>query len=439
MRVAVTALGCKVSAYDATRFGDSLPEGFELVPFTDRADVYVVFSCTVTHSADRDTRKLVHRIRRAAPEAKVVLTGCLPAVDEARAAGLDGVDLALPHGRIQELPAALVDLVGATAPPTTPSAGGRPEGLRAMVSGLDRPYLKVQDGCNHACAYCVLPKARGRSRSVPVAQVLDELAGLEERGAREIVLTGIDLGSWGKDLRPRATLVHLLEQVAARAKARVRLSSLEPWSLTDDLLDLLAAWPGFCRHLHLPLQSGSDRILRAMGRPYTVDRYEDRVRAAVERLPGLGLGTDVICGFPGETDEDHDQTYATLTRLPFSYLHVFTYSPRPGTRAAAMSDDVPHGVKKARSRRLRDLGNQQREAACRALIGREVEVLVEGRPDRTTGRPAGYTREYLPALLDLPWDPTLRGALVIGVGVACAGHRLLVTPGPTSTTTGLVR
>ena len=446
-RVAVTALGCKVSAADARLLESrlaALARDCELVPFPEPADVYVLFTCTVTHAADRETRKQVSRLRRLYPAARLVLTGCLAEVGAAEAAAIPGVWRVISHHRLAEIPALLHEPEAgppSVAPGAAPVADARRPAVRSRSSrtdarelpptspgalsplrrGLDRPFLKVQDGCNTCCAYCILPRARGRARSRPVAEVLPELRRLEEEGAAEVVLTGINLGSWGKDLRPASSLPALLEELLAVTRLRrLRLSSLEPESLTPALLDLLARAPALCHHLHVPLQSGDDEVLRRMGRPYDTRQYTEAVLAAAERLPGLGLGTDLIVGFPGEEREAHQRTVELVGRLPFSYLHVFSFSPRRGTRAAALPDDVPPPEKRRRSRELIALGEQARDRAFARVLGQPLEVLLERRPDPASGGRTRYSREYLPVLL--PEAGTASGIVQVQITGAVAGR-----------------
>jgi len=369
-------------------------------------DAYLLFTCTVTANADRDTRKLVHRLRRNAPEALVVLTGCMASAQTETARALAGVDLVLPADELARLPTLLREHAGtqteAEAPsPTESSLPARPGvSLPPLRRGGDRPYLKVQDGCDACCAYCILPSARGGLRSAPVEQALASLSDLETKGALEVVITGINLARWGRDLAGAPRLPELLEALLGSAKrARVRLSSLEPEGLDDDLLAVLAGSERACHHLHVPLQSGDDGVLRAMGRPYTVAAYARKLERARRRLPGLTVGSDLLVGFPGESDQAHRRTLAAVRELRLDYLHVFSFSPRPGTRAEAMGDSVERATKRARSAELRALDLEGRQRWCERWLGQRVEVLVEGRLDRKSQRPVGYGREYQRVLL----------------------------------------
>ncbi|MCF8098657.1 MAG: radical SAM protein, partial [Desulfarculaceae bacterium] len=286
------------------------------------------------------------------------------------------------------------DLPEYDAPPS-PDSGGFCPGVQAPGPERTRGLLKVQDGCNAHCAYCIVPSTRGRSRSLPLEQADLVLAGLGQSGAAEVVLTGIHLGRWGWDLTPRQQLATLLKALlAAHPAPRLRLSSLESEEFTQEIIDLAASEPRLCPHFHLPLQSGSARLLKTMGRPYGPQDYARTVQAAAAALPGLCLGADVLVGLPGESEQDFADTHDLLTSLPISYLHVFPYSPRPGTRAADMPNRPSPEVSKSRAAVLRELGLAKKRAFYQAQVGRTLEVIVEG---SGLGRGANYCLVQLPA------------------------------------------
>jgi threonylcarbamoyladenosine tRNA methylthiotransferase MtaB len=251
-----------------------------------------------------------------------------------------------------------------------------------------RPTVKIQDGCNSRCAYCVIPFVRGRSRSLPPTQVIDEITRLSDAGYREIVLSGINLGTYGRDLSPRTELIELVRRILdSTSVERLRISSIEPMDVTEELIALFGSSERMAQHFHMPLQSGCDRVLAAMHRWYRAEHYARRVELIRERLPNAGIGADVIAGFPGETDAEHAETIGFIERLPFSYLHVFSFSQRPGTKAAALSDQIPAPVVKGRARELRALGEKKAGEFRRSQIGRELRVLTlrdEGRFTETT-------------------------------------------------------
>jgi threonylcarbamoyladenosine tRNA methylthiotransferase MtaB len=267
-----------------------------------------------------------------------------------------------------------------------------------------RPVVKIQDGCNSRCAYCVIPFVRGRSRSLPLAQVIQEIARLTASGYREIVLSGINLGTYGRDLSPRVELIDLLQRIlGATAVERLRISSIEPMDVTQELIALFASNGRMAQHFHMPLQSGCDRVLAAMHRWYRAEHYARRVELIRERLPHAAIGADVIAGFPGETDGEHSETVAFIDRLPFSYLHVFSFSQRPGTQAADLSDQMPASIVKNRARELRALGQQKAQMFRRSQLGRILRVLTlrqhENSSETTPAISSNYMQMHVPRKL----------------------------------------
>jgi threonylcarbamoyladenosine tRNA methylthiotransferase MtaB len=406
LRVAFATLGCKVNQYDTATMETALRERCETVPFATGADVYVVNSCTVTDRADAESRQLARRARRLNPAARVILTGCFAQTSPQRA-NLPEVDYVIGVGRLPDLLRAVHDQV--------PAAEGRVlvSNLRTaeqvttlgaqVFSGQTRAFLKVQEGCDLFCTFCIVPMARGRSRSVPPRRVLAELERLAAHGFREAVLTGIHLGGYGRDLDSALTFADLVEMIAEAAPLpRIRLSSIDPPEVTPRLLDLIARSPVLCDHLHVPVQAGADGVLRRMRRLYDAALVRD-VAAEIHRvLPGAGLGTDVIAGFPGESAADFAATERLLADTGFTYLHVFPYSRRHGTTAAKASDHLPPATIRDRAQALRRLGGTQRAAFAARCVGRELEVLVESRRDGASGCLVGYSRNYARVLLDGP-------------------------------------
>jgi threonylcarbamoyladenosine tRNA methylthiotransferase MtaB len=260
-----------------------------------------------------------------------------------------------------------------------------------------RAFLKIQDGCDAFCSYCIVPHTRGTSRSLPPEEVLEKIASLCRTGYREVVLTGIHLGAWGRDLRPQADLATLVRQIADGCTVeRLRLSSIEPRELNDGLIALIGTEGTICRHLHIPLQSGDDGILAAMRRDYNTAFFRDLVRRLRTAVPGIAIGIDVMAGFPGETEEAFANTLHLVEEMPIAYLHVFPYSRRPGTPAATMAGQLPEEEKKRRAERLRAAGAAKRQAFAEGFIGTPLQVLVEGRTDKNTGFPVGFSDNYIP-------------------------------------------
>lgn len=406
LKVAVKTMGCRVNAYDSSRIvGSSRSLPVEFVDFDQKADVYLVNSCTVTAGADNEVRHLVKRARKKNEAARVVVTGCMASRAADDLLNLPEVDAVFPNLGKPDIPRYLARLARKLLDLETPPEPD--EAALPDISDRSRPLVKVQEGCEQNCAFCIIPTTRGRERSRPVAEVVREVSGLLEAGAREVVLTGVHLGSYGRDLEGGASLAALVRALDRLGRFRLRLSSLEPWGLSEELLETLAASPSFCQHLHLPLQSGDRGVLQAMGRPYTPERYEEIIRRAVSFFPRLCIGTDVIVGFPGEDEDAFLQTRDLLQKLPIAYFHVFPYSVRPGTRAASMPGAVSTEEARRRSKILRELGSEKKNAFIRSFLGQEVEVLAEGRRDRATGLLRGISREYLTVLFEGP-DSLLR-------------------------------
>jgi threonylcarbamoyladenosine tRNA methylthiotransferase MtaB len=399
--VAFATLGCRLNQVESQEMGALLESrGYQVVPPGQAARVYVVNTCTVTGRADFSDRQSVRRITRTDPDAFVVVTGCWAQTDPTAAAALPGVDLVVGNREKYRLPDLLESLV--KRPRATLAVGDIREARDVPVApstppaGRSRAFVKIQDGCQHRCAFCIVPSARGPSRSQEPKVVLDRVRALAQAGYPDVTLTGVDIGHYGWDLCPRTTLAALLRDLADVAGLRwLRLSSVLPSYFTPELVDAVTTLPTMAPHLHLPLQSGSDRVLRLMRRPYHAAMYRALVERLAAAMPGLGLGADAIVGHPGETDADFEATLALVEALPFSYLHVFAYSDRRGTEAARRPDHVPTGVTRERSERLRGLVREKSAAFRRRLVGTRREVLaLEGR-DRRTGLRSGLTANYV--------------------------------------------
>ncbi|MBI3946400.1 MAG: tRNA (N(6)-L-threonylcarbamoyladenosine(37)-C(2))-methylthiotransferase MtaB [Armatimonadetes bacterium] len=439
-RVALYTLGCKTNQYDSGRLAEEFEaSGFRLVPFGEPADVYVINTCTVTAEADREARSAARRARARRPGAVVVATGCYVAVDPAAMAAIPGVRLLNGSGlvrRVEELLAARPGADGArgdrgvgvcecgskeatgtstppyshTLMPTHPHAPALPHPHTPTLPTRTRQVLKIQEGCNYRCAYCVVPRARGKARSRPLDEVLAESRRRVESGFRELVLTGTCIGSYGQDLRPRARLVECAGAIAAiPGLARLRISSIEPWEVEEDLIELAANHPVVCRHFHLPVQSGDDGVRRRMRRPGSGEQFAALVASIREAMPDAGITTDVIVGTPGETEAEFARTLDFCREIAFSRMHVFRYSPRPFTPAAAQPDRVPRPVQDARSRALIRLGEEMADAFARRWVGSVVPVLVEG-PHGRDGLLEGLTGSYIRARF--PGDAALHGRMV---------------------------
>jgi threonylcarbamoyladenosine tRNA methylthiotransferase MtaB len=406
--VAFATLGCRLNQVDSQQVQAALEaRGFSTVPFGAAADVVVVNTCTVTARAEVSDRQAIRRARRANPDARVVVTGCWAQTSAAEVARLPGVDLVVGNADKERLPGLVDEILkaprGRARVEVSDLRGARLATLEppARAFGRSRTFVKVQDGCQHRCAFCIVPRARGASRSLDRARVVDQARRLVEAGHPEITLTGVDLGHYGADLVPRTSLAALLRDlVDIRGLRWLRLSSMLPAYFTDELLDLLTSAPAIAPHLHVPLQSGSDRVLRAMRRPYNVARYRALIERLAGAIPRLGLGADVIAGFPGETDEDAHATEALVDALPFTYLHVFPYSDRNGIEAVARRGHVPGATIARRAARLRALGAAKAQAFRRSLVGRTEDVLVLETRDRASGGLVGLTGNYVEVVFD---------------------------------------
>ena len=403
----IEQFGCRATQADAAAIERQLRDrGFAAASESAWADVVIVNTCTVTASADAQAREAIRKVHARNPAARVIATGCYAQRAPEELAALPGLSWVVGNSHKPEIPW-LIDSMAAGA--AGESANGFVpaselgeenfsllQGPAKILTGNifeqrallatpviggegnhTRPVVKIQDGCNSRCAYCVIPFVRGRSRSLEPAQVIGEIARLSAAGYREIVLSGINLGTYGRDLSPRVELIELLRRILDETGVeRLRISSIEPMDVTEELIALFASSERMAQHFHMPLQSGCDRMLAAMHRWYRAEHYARRVELIRERLPDAAIGADVIAGFPGETDAEHAETAAFIERLPFAYLHVFSYSKRPGTRAAELSNQIATPVVKQRARELRTLGEAKAKEFRRSQAGRELRALT---------------------------------------------------------------
>jgi threonylcarbamoyladenosine tRNA methylthiotransferase MtaB len=399
--VAFTTLGCRLNQADGQQL-QSLVEshGFRTVPVEAAPDVVVINTCTVTARAEQSDRRAIRRAARLNPKARVVVTGCWAQTSPREVAALGGVDLVVGTADQARLPDLLAGLVAGRPPRIEVSDVAKARLAPVMPgphpNGRARAFLKVQDGCQHRCAFCIVPVARGRSRSRPPELVEMQAQRLVAGGHPEVVLTGVDLGHYGADLVPRTSLAALLARlIGTRGLRWLRLSSLLPAYFTEEVLEILTASPVIAPHFHVPLQSGSDRVLRAMRRPYTTAGYRRVVERLAGAIPRLGLGADVIVGFPGESEADFDATLSLVEALPFSYLHVFPYSARRGTEAAAQAGRLEPRALAERARRMRAAGEAGSRRFRASLVGRTEDVLVLEARDRASGDLVGLTGNYV--------------------------------------------
>ena len=379
-RFLVKNFGCRASQADGAAIEAGLAaKGLASTAELQDADLVVLNTCTVTATADDEVRQVVRRIHREKPGARILITGCYAQRAPQELAALEGVSLVVGNSHKTRIPEfvttadyhgqieigdifAQSDFLSA---PVEDAAGDR-----------TRPNLKIQDGCNNRCSFCIIPYVRGRSRSATPESVVEQVRALASK-YREVVLSGINLGRWGRDFGGRMRLADLVRRLLEETSIeRLRLSSVEPMDLSDDLLDLMAGDPRIAKHVHAPLQSGSDTVLRRMHRKYRPRHYADRILKARALMPECAVGADVMTGFPGETDEEFTQSYTFIESLPFTYLHVFTYSERPGTPAAESAAQVPTTVRKQRTHALRELAARKHLEFRRSMVGRTISVVT---------------------------------------------------------------
>ena len=462
--------GCRASQADGAALRRQLLDaGLQEAVSADASDVAVLNTCTVTATADAEVRQLIRRIHRTNPTCKIVVTGCYAQRAPTEIAGLEGVAWVVGNSHKH----ALVEILGSgisysatpSLPPRdsefgvrgsqksypservpdagndsprlvvlsthtetrTPNPVSNGSPVQVLVGEISdefhfapafpddrtRPTLKVQDGCNARCSFCIIPEVRGPSRSLAPAQVVEQVRALHDRGFKEIVLSGINLGSYGRDLGRRVTFLGLLERILAGTSiARLRISSIEPMDVSRDLIRLAASEPRLADHFHVPLQSGCDRILRAMNRRYWTRQYAERIHAIRDQLPHAAIGADVMVGFPGETAADHDTSLRFIDSLPLTYVHVFPYSRRPGTPAAGRLGQVEGSVARERGRAIRAAVNEKRQAFLATQIGRSLAALTLD--DEADGAPVALSSNYLKVALP---GADVRPNTLLGVGI----------------------
>jgi threonylcarbamoyladenosine tRNA methylthiotransferase MtaB len=404
----ITTLGCKVNRYESEAISEQLQdEAWQPADTQTRANLCIVNTCTVTQKAAMQSRQAVRRAVRSNPGALVAVTGCYAQVAPEVFTSMQGVHYVVGN----TLKDKIVQLV---SPARHHSCA---EALVEDISGTrtfqdlpitrfgnrTRPFVKIQDGCGAFCAYCIIPHARGPSRSLRPEIVVERTRSLKESGYCEVVLCGINIGRYGQDLVPATSLTKLMRSMdGPQGVKRLRLSSIEPCDLSEDLIRYLARSDQICPHLHIPLQSGDDEVLKRMNRPYSSKSYRDLIHDILSVVPDVAIGVDVLAGFPGETGRAFENTCRLIEQLPVFYLHVFPFSMQRGTPAAALADPVPPETIKNRCRHLRFIGRHKRNKFCEKFIGCSLEVLIEGNRDRSTGYLKGLTRNYIPVLLQGP-------------------------------------
>ena len=432
-KAALHNLGCKVNAYELEAIQQMLElQGYEIVPFAPGADIYIINTCTVTNIADRKSRQMLHKAKKMNPDAVVVACGCYVQAAGEKLEQDSAIDLVVGNNKKKEIPAILEEYFrekeegrsGSGTWVTDMTHNREYETLSiSRTAEHTRAFIKVQDGCNQFCTYCIIPYARGRVRSRRPEDVLEEVRRLAESGCQEVVLTGIHLSSYGVDLEEGQNLLALIRTIhAVDGIRRIRLGSLEPGIITEEFAEAIAALPKVCPHFHLSLQSGCDTVLERMNRRYRSEEYMEKCRLLRRVYDRPALTTDVIVGFPGETEEEFEASRAFVEEVNFFETHIFKYSRREGTRAAAMPDQIPEQEKTRRSHILLELDAQRRQEYMESFLGEEKEVLLEEKVE-LDGKNwwVGYTREYLKAIV--PDDGKNRANEMISVRFSQIYHR----------------
>ncbi|MGE5498532.1 MAG: tRNA (N(6)-L-threonylcarbamoyladenosine(37)-C(2))-methylthiotransferase MtaB [Syntrophothermus sp.] len=396
-KVAFYTLGCKLNFSETSTIGEQfISNGFNVVDFKDKADVYVINTCSVTDNADRECRQIVRRALRNNPNAFIAVTGCYAQLRPEEIAGISGVDVILGSNEkfklfdyIESFEKRELSCVYVSP---TENLSDINAAFSTEATGRTRAFLKVQDGCDYTCSYCTIPMARGKSRSIQPGEIINNLQTLLSSGFKEIVLTGVNVGDYGLntgiDFYRLLTMIHGMD-----AEFRMRISSIEPNLLTDEIIELARGSRKMCNHFHIPLQSGSTKILKLMQRRYKKEFYRDLIYKLNDRIASVGIGVDVIVGFPGETEDEFLETYEFLNELPVSYLHVFTYSERPDTKAISLPGIVDIAERKRRNSMLRILSEKKRRAFYQKMTGTAQEVVFEHQ--NHNGMMKGFTSNYV--------------------------------------------
>jgi len=405
-KVALHTLGCKLNFSETSAIGDQFhSNGFQIVDFKENADVYVFNTCSVTENAEKECRQFVRRALRLNPRAFVVVTGCYAQLRPEEISRIDGVDLILGskekfilfnylHPLLTE--GKKSQQIGLSCIYVSPieelNEFGPSHSIDPGITGRTRAFLKIQDGCSYKCSFCTIPLARGKSRSMNPDDLENDFKKLIGTGYKEIILTGVNVGDYGRSFN--ANLYELLRRLTAiPGEFRIRISSIEPNLLSEEIIELTAENEKLCRHFHIPLQSGSNKILALMQRRYKAEFYKEIINKAVSRIPDIGIGVDVITGFPGETEDDFKASHDFLIDLPVSYLHVFTYSERPYTKAINFEGSVDHYERKRRTNILRMLSKKKTNEFYKKMIGKELDVLLEA--ENKGGIMKGFSSNYV--------------------------------------------
>ncbi|MBI3599241.1 MAG: tRNA (N(6)-L-threonylcarbamoyladenosine(37)-C(2))-methylthiotransferase MtaB, partial [Nitrospinae bacterium] len=410
LKVAFATVGCRFNQFETAEMEELFRlRNFEIVPFSSDANIYVINTCTVTKRSDYRCRQTIRRAIQNNRDAFVIVTGCYSQISPEEIGSIKGVDMVL--GNTEKLSIVdhfeglnISDIKKMDMPKIVVRNMDRTRGFNAQrvkgFSGRTIAYLKVQTGCNETCSFCIVAIARGAGISEKPENILMQARELADAGFKEIVLTGVNLGSYGADLSPSRELSDIVEMLTnIKGIERLRLSSINPTDINERLIAVMKESVKVCRHLHIPLQSGDDEILKKMRRNYKSSFYRDLIMKLKDEIPGMGIGADVLIGFPGEDEDKFKNTYRLINELPLSYLHVFTYSQREGTDACGYDGQIPEYVKKERNSIIKELGREKSNTFGRSFMGKVCRVLIENTRDKETGLLKGYTDNYIPVIL----------------------------------------
>jgi len=420
---AIKTLGCRVNQNESSvLFDELIKKGLKEVAFNEKADFYIINTCTVTAKSDTTARYFIRHARRTNPDSKIIVTGCFVQRDAQDKTLLEEADLLVGNAGKLNIANLLLECDFSNSSEFGTMVSDIFEekifsdkqvfsSVMTFSGGRTRANIKIQDGCNFRCHYCIVPYVRGKSRSNPLANVVEQAKIIADKGYKELIFTGIHLGQWGLDLEPKNNLAGLLKEIEKiDSPKRYRLSSIDPVECSDELLETLCASNKFCRHFHISLQNGSDEILKAMNRRYSVEYYSELIERINNLFPGIAIGSDIIVGYPGETDKHFEETVQNLKKLPLSYIHVFSYSRREGTPAFEMKNQVKESVKKERNKILTDLAKEKNLAFRKSFLNKELEVLIEVKRDKKTGLLKGLSGNYIEVLIDA--DDKYKNSLV---------------------------
>lgn len=428
--VAFTTLGCRVNQYDTDAMrGLFIQSGYTPVDFDEKADIYVINTCSVTNMGERKSRQLIRKAKRTNEDAYIIVTGCYAQLAPEAIATIDGVNLVIGTNnrhRVVELVEQLESTEKQISIVRNIMEQATFEEMPLYGNEIDkaRAFMKIQEGCNNYCTFCIIPYTRGKLKSRRVEDIVKEAKRLVEHGYHEIVLTGIHLGNYGIELLEKPNLAHVVKALLEiPGLERIRLGSIESVEVSEELVDLMAKDPRFCTHLHLPLQAGSDHILKLMNRHYNLQEFKDLIARLRSRIPGLAITTDIIAGFPGETDEDFEETMRTVEEIGFTHIHAFPYSKREGTPAATMEDQVSEAVKKTRVALLKSLGQKGLQKFAEQMIGKPAEILIEREED---GYYLGFTNEYIHGKIKKGTTAHDVGTIIGGTVTAFDGETLII-------------